>query len=75
MEEERRERGEAGGRDCGNSCSDSCLHIYECVFVCQVRANCHLVPAAQTSVTALLTQLVTINYLEKEARGPERPTW
>lgn len=25
-------------------------------FVCQVRARCHLAPAAQTSVTALLTQ-------------------
>lgn len=32
------------------------LCVYVCVFVCQVRANCHFVPAAQTSVTALLTQ-------------------
>lgn len=56
MEEEARER--EGGRECGNNQCDSYLHIYvcECVFVCQVRANCHLVPAAQTPVAALLSQ-------------------
>lgn len=30
--------------------------VFARIFVCQVRARCHLAPAAQTSVAALLTQ-------------------
>lgn len=65
-------------RECGNSWSDSYLHICVCAYL-YARSElavifCQLLKRPSPRCLPNM-RLVVINYLQKEALGPERPNW